>query len=484
MSTAALYIRVSTDKQEELSPDAQKRLLLEYAQRNNYLVPDKYIFIENGLSGRSTAKRPQFNKMIALAKTKPKVFDVILVWKFSRFARNREDSIVYKSMLRKQCQIDVISITENLGDSKISILIEAMLEAMDEYYSINLSEEVFRGMSENALRGKYQSKSPFGYKNSKDEARLQVVSAEAQIVKRIFTLFVEENKSAYEIAKLLNQANLKTSLGNPFETRSINYILQNPIYIGDIRWNRTHNASNLIKDKNEWIITKGIHEAIIDQNLFLSAQHKLSRHKAIYSRPIATKKHWLSGLLKCSNCGRTLCFSSTKNKKTGKIYSNFQCYGYQKGLCNSSHHISEKIITNSILNYIYQQFNVVDTEYISSEHSDKLSELSLLNHRLQAISKKEVRIIEAYQNNIDSLEDYKINKEKVLNEKSEINLLIDLALSQKKNNQLKSVHNLYEIMSDGNLSNSIKNEALSSIIEKIVYSKNVCTLEFYYRKFL
>ena len=81
-------------------------------------------------------------QMIGIAKSKPTPFSSILVWKFSRFARNREDSIVYKSMLRKQCGIDVVSISEQLGEDKTSILIEALLEAMDEYYSINLAEEV------------------------------------------------------------------------------------------------------------------------------------------------------------------------------------------------------------------------------------------------------------------------------------------------------------------------------------------------------
>ena len=97
----ALYIRVSTDKQEELSPDAQKRLLLDYAKKHKVLIKEKHIFIENGISARNARKRPEFLKMIALAKSKPTPFQTILVWKFSRFARNQEESIVYKSVLKK-----------------------------------------------------------------------------------------------------------------------------------------------------------------------------------------------------------------------------------------------------------------------------------------------------------------------------------------------------------------------------------------------
>ncbi|MEF2919628.1 MAG: recombinase family protein, partial [Acutalibacteraceae bacterium] len=131
---AAAYIRVSTDDQIEYSPDSQLKNIRSYAKSHGYIVPDEYIYIDEGISGKNTKKRPAFNKMIGTAKLTPKPFDAILLWKFSRFARNREDSIVYKSMLRKQLGIDVVSISESVGDDKMSIIFEAMIEAMDEYY--------------------------------------------------------------------------------------------------------------------------------------------------------------------------------------------------------------------------------------------------------------------------------------------------------------------------------------------------------------
>ena len=139
MKIAAAYVRVSTEDQTELSPTSQIKQIREYAKNHGYIVPNEFVFADEGISGKNTQKRPAFNRMIGLAKTKPKPFECILLWKYSRFARNREDSIVYKSMLRKQLGIDVISISENLGDDKMSILIEALIEAMDEYYSINLA---------------------------------------------------------------------------------------------------------------------------------------------------------------------------------------------------------------------------------------------------------------------------------------------------------------------------------------------------------
>jgi DNA invertase Pin-like site-specific DNA recombinase len=156
MQTAALYIRVSTDKQDELSPDAQKRLLLEYAEKNNMIVSSQFVFMENGISGKKANKRPQFLQMIGHAKSKEHPFDVILVWKFSRFARNLEESILYKNLLRRN-NVDVISVSEPIIDGPFGTLMERIIEWMDEYYSIRLAGEVTRGMTEKALRGGYQA---------------------------------------------------------------------------------------------------------------------------------------------------------------------------------------------------------------------------------------------------------------------------------------------------------------------------------------
>ena len=148
--TGAIYIRVSTDKQEELSPDAQLRLLMDYAKNNHTDIPMEYIFQDNGISGRKANKRPAFQ----LAKSKEHPIDTIIVWKFSRFARNQEESIVYKSLLKKN-NVDVVSVSEPLIDGPFGSLNERIIEWMDEYYSIRLSGEVMRGMTQNALRGHY-----------------------------------------------------------------------------------------------------------------------------------------------------------------------------------------------------------------------------------------------------------------------------------------------------------------------------------------
>jgi len=130
------YIRVSTHMQEELSPEAQIRLLKDYASANNMIITQ--VYQDLGISGTKALKRPGFQSMIADCKSKEHPYDAVLVWKFSRFARNQEESIVYKSLLKKE-NVDVVSVSEPLPDGFIGSLVERIFEWMDEYYSIRLS---------------------------------------------------------------------------------------------------------------------------------------------------------------------------------------------------------------------------------------------------------------------------------------------------------------------------------------------------------
>ena len=182
----ALYIRVSTDDQTEYSPDSQIKLCYKYAKEHDIDICPEYIFKEEGISGTKVDKRESFKRMIAIAKTKPKPFDVILVYSFSRFARNREDSIMYKSLLRKKLGIEVISITQPLSEGKESILMEALYEAMDEYYSVDLAEQSIRGKLEKATRGEHQGNTPYGYNYDKNTKQLYINEEQSKIANDLY----------------------------------------------------------------------------------------------------------------------------------------------------------------------------------------------------------------------------------------------------------------------------------------------------------
>lgn len=363
---AAAYIRVSTEEQTEFSPDAQLRAIRKYCKDKAIALSERHIYKDEGISARTAEGRPAFMQMIAQAKSSPKPFDLILVHRFDRFSRSREDSVVYKSLLRKQCGIRVVSVTEQMQDDKFSIILESMLEAMAEYYSLNLSDEVKKGMTEKALRGELQTPAPFGYRMQ--NGSLNPEKDTAEMAAEIFRLAASGQHTPATIAVAVNQKGFRTKKGNPFSGRAIRYILQNPIYRGDIRW---HPGKKGSANPSEVIVTKGNHLPLVSAELWHLANRQIcqrsgrrsSRHpsqwpdlqqitppgygSAACSLPApASPQHFLDGLLHCAHCGSRLYRTG---KKSAPLY---RCGGYLNGSCPKPQGISaakiEQIVRDAL----------------------------------------------------------------------------------------------------------------------------------------
>lgn len=475
MKITAAYIRVSTDDQVEYSPDSQLRAIRKYAEQHNLYLPEQYIFMDEGISGRTVGKREGFKQMIALAKSTPKPFESILVWKYSRFARNREDSVVYKSMLRKQCGIDVVSISESTGDDKMSILFEAMIEAMDEYYSINLSEEVKRGMTEKAKRGGVLSVAPFGYKVV--NGQYEIVESEAMIIKEAFSDYLS-GSGFLTLAKKFNAMGVKTHRGGFIENRTIEYWLHNPTYIGKTRWNPTGRTRRDYFNENV-IISDGTHQPIIDDDLWTAVQQKLREDKAKYKshmrKPKKGMSYWLNGVLRCGKCGSTMV-------NTGGFYL---CGNRGKGVCDGNGGVGLKTITNLVidnLELILDSDDVCVKFASSSKIKDEpgiSNTLRLLQVKLEEANRKFERVKEAYESGIDTIEEYKQNKHKITKEISELKKLIAEEEGQKQDeipenkNQVtaklrEEIKKVTDILKSDDVAIEEKNGVLKSIIKEIV----------------
>ena len=389
------YVRVSTDKQEELSPDSQEKLLREYAAKNNIIILK--VFFEIGISGRKADKRPEFQKMIGLAKSSDHPVDVILVWKFSRFARNQEESIVYKSLLRKQSNVDVVSVSEPLIDGPFGSLIERIIEWMDEYYSIRLSGEVLRGMKEKATKKGYQMSPPFGYRAVGNGDPYKIDPDEMKVVDFICDEFDYRNSDATKITRKLNDMGVRTRRGNPFESRSVERILKNPFYYGLVAWSG--------------ITFMGTHEVHYSKERFEARMKKIqTTYKPLKRRDVSSCKHWLSGILKCGYCGASLAYNGANRHSPG-----FQCYKYSKGMHAESCSISERKVIAALKEYFEKLLSGMDFEYSyhSAETGEKISERESLLSELDKIANREKRIRIAYENEVDTLEEYKRNKERL-----------------------------------------------------------------------
>lgn len=470
MKIAAAYVRVSTEDQTELSPTSQIKQIREYAKNHGYIVPDEFVFADEGISGKNTQKRPAFNRMIGLAKTKPKPFECILLWKYSRFARNREDSIVYKSMLRKQLGIDVISISESLGDDKMSILIEALIEAMDEYYSINLAEEVKRGMTERVSRGEAVSVPAYGY--DIEEGKYIINEAEAEVVRQIFSDF-NNGVGTVTIARNLNAIGIKTKRGKLWENRTVKYILHNPVYIGKIRWN-PEEITGLNYDHEKIMLVDGVHEPLLTKELWDSVQEKLSlmkRTRKPREKSNPTPDYMLYGLIRCGSCGGTLTQSR----------DGLQCHKYAHGTCNTSHYISLSKANAAVIDLIQHTLENGIFTLTPKKQDVSAQQVAMIDKQIQNEKNKLLRVKEAFEYGVDTLEEYKENKNKILQKISELESSKPV---QQTNIDKKKFAQKYlgviNTLKDDTVSEADKNHILRQFVEKIVLHRPSNEIEIFY----
>jgi site-specific DNA recombinase len=378
---AAIYARVSSDKQDvDLSISAQLKALREYARSNGYTVVRE--FVDEAETGRTTA-RPAFREMISLARHPQKPFDVILVWKYSRFARSREDSIVHKAMLRKS-GVQVTSINEPFDDTPTGRLLEGIIESLDEFYSDNLGEEVTRGMRESATRGFYlSSKPPFGYRKvrfkdgEKERTKLEIDPIQAGIVSSMFHDALN-GKGLTEIAKELNRKGIATPRGKGWGKTGIRIILANEAYAGTFVWGRNS------KRGLEPITVENACPAIVSRSVFDNVQGLIKDRAPKRLHPKrASSRFLLSGFAFCGHCGKAMIGQDAKSGK----FSYYVCGTLNKkgaGSC-PSHYFNSRAFEETVV-------KVIRENILTEENLKRLVEL--VNEAMDSNSKQ-------YQDELD-----------------------------------------------------------------------------------
>lgn len=505
IKTAAAYIRVSTEDQTEYSPDAQLRELREYASSHNMILDDRFVYADEGISGRKADKRPAFQEMIRTAKLKDHPFDVILVHKFDRFARSREDSVVYKSML-KRCGVEVISIKEPLAEGSYSGVMEAIYESFAEAYSINLGTEVRKGMTEKALRGEIQTAPPYGYMLSFPAAAhtgtppspVPVVSAdhsghnirtfvphpvEAPYVRELFVRFAA-GEGLFPLAKWMNDSGQRTHRGGRFENRTVEYILRNPIYIGKVRWNPKR-RSRRDYDDPDLMIVQGSHEPLITPELWSRVQERIAEVKALHpyhGRPAADRHHWLCGIVRCAACGATLIWSKPCYLK---------CNNYVRGRCSHTQHIKAELLEQAVIAQLKAHVlaGPPPAARLVRLRSPADARVSLLRRQLEAVEKKQQRLLDVLLNGASiPVEHYnRMTAELQAEEASlraELSVLdqsaVPTAAEQSAALRAQLAATLATLESS-DATTAQKHEAASALIDRCTFDKDRMTLEITYR---
>ena len=305
---AVIYARYSSDNQREESIEGQIRECTAFAEKHGITVLRHYI--DRAYSAK-TDNRPEFQHMVK--DSGKRLFDMVIVWKLDRFARNRFDSARYKAVLKKN-GAKVVSATEAISEGAEVIILESMLEGYAEYYSADLSQKVIRGRTENALKCKYNGGTlPIGYVID-EEQHFQIDPLTAPFVLEAFKRY-DEGATMTEIRDWLNEKGLKNTKGNPLNYNSVQHMLKNRRYIGEYKY-------------RDIIDPDGI-PAIVPQDLFDRVQEKMEKNKKAPARHKSEDDYLLTTKLFCGYCGAYMCGESGRSRN-GTVHHYYKCVSVKK----------------------------------------------------------------------------------------------------------------------------------------------------------
>ncbi|MEA4921711.1 MAG: recombinase family protein, partial [Clostridiaceae bacterium] len=379
--------------------------------------------------------------------------------------------VFYKSMLRRQ-GVEVVSISEPIIDGPFGQLIERIIEWMDEYYSIRLGEEVKRSMTVLAREGRPLTTAPMGYRM--ENGQLVPDPREALIINEIFSRFTN-GESLLAISREFNSRGIRTHHGGLIESRSLSYILQNPVYIGKTRWTPTGRTRRNFANPDT-IIASGLHEAIISLQMWEKAQSIISSEKKSRTPPHSLESHksWLSGLIRCSECGNWLVAS-------GK--SSMQCGAYAKGKCKVSHSVTKSALESSIILQLRSDAEKSVSTCLCQKKSSAASCADVYQKRaLDEITRRLERLREAYLSGAEELDDYQKAKQEL--ELQALAIRKTPAPADTPKNAVDARPWLDDpvfILEDSNASEKEKYKAAHDTISYCIYDKHERTLSVIYK---
>lgn len=382
--TGVIYARYSSDNQREESIEGQLRECKEFAEKNDITILGTYI--DRALSAK-TDNRPDFQRMIK--DSEKNMFDVVIVWKLDRFARNRYDSAHYKSILKRN-GVKVISATEIISQGAEGILLESLLEGYAEYYSAELSEKVIRGMKENALKCKYNGGTlPIGYVIDENK-NFRIDTLIAPVVLDAFKRY-DEGYTMKEIVDYLKLKGVRTNKNGEISINSLTRMLHNRKYIGEYKY-------------RDVVVPDGI-PAIIPKDLFDRVQEKLAKNKKAPARHKSEDDYLLTTKLYCGKCKSFMVGESGTSHKKNKVHRYYKCVGvkYHRGCDKKT--VKKDWIENLVIKVIK---DIIFDDNLINDLADTLIEtlgkestiLPLLKKQLSDVEKSIENMLNAIQQGI------------------------------------------------------------------------------------
>jgi DNA invertase Pin-like site-specific DNA recombinase len=391
-----IYARYSNGgSQTDQSLEGQVRECRRYAAEHNIQIVEEYL--DPHISGKDAEHRPAFQQMIS--DSDKRTFDVVIVWKTDRFARNRYDSARYKEYLKRN-GVTLRYAAENIPNTSEGIILESMLEGMAEYYSADLRQKILRGMKESAYKCKALTRPPIGYKL--DAEKHYIIDEQiAPYIQQIFQMYIAGEKLS-AISNKMNAIGLKTTKKNPFNINAIRQIVENEKYIGVYEY-----KAGGIRKENAF-------PAIIEKDVFLSAQERrVAQKKGTYCKRnyggSAKHTYLLSGMVYCGECGSTMFGETTTKCPTDGVKAEYSYYSCRQRRQKGKDRCDNKAVPKELLEDIVKKAikNVISTPSVLDTLCKVVIQADINQNvaiRLKALKQRKSEKESAVRNILEALE--------------------------------------------------------------------------------
>lgn len=304
MLTAVDYSRYSSDRQNESSIEAQQAAIDQWAAAHHVLIIERYT--DRALSGK-TDNRPEFQRL--LSDLRHRKVDLVLVHKTDRFARNRYDAAIYSRVI-KQRGARLVAVAQDFGDGPEAVILEALMQGMAEYYSLNLATEVIKGRKVAISKGKHAGGTyPFGY-GPDGQGGYQIIEIEAYFIRKLYQAVIDGTPYT-RIIEEMREAGVKGRRGSYLLPGNISAMLKLPIYAG-IYDAKAGDATSYMENN---------HPAIVSKETYEEAVRIMEARKNVGRKPRTA--YLCTGLVRCGMCGAPIYGHTAR--KSGKEYRSYIC---------------------------------------------------------------------------------------------------------------------------------------------------------------
>ena len=491
---AGIYPRVSTIRQvkEGFSLEAQRENLTYYAQNQGWDVVGDYG--DEGISGKNVQDRPGVRRLIQDIKNKK--IDVVVLYKFDRLTRDSRDTEDFIELIQEY-DITVYTISGGLVDvsTPSGRFNTRILGAAAQFERETTIDRVVDGFIKKVKNGySLCSSTPsYGYDRPKHQEVQTINEEEANVVKKVFDLYLK-GKTFTEIADILNFENIKTKkngkimrkrnsdeyyvVNSIWQPKTIRQMLSNPNYIGNVRYGTNRVQVSLedaakYENRKKGFIASGLHDAIIDIDVWNKVQKKLEKIKRVYKTNYPKDDIYYCGFLTCGFCGHTLTTNRTnKKRKDGSknVFLGYRCINREKKLCPALG-MSHRKVEEAFLEYIDNLEDLDDFSEIKLEDNSKdNTELNLNKKMLLQKNSKLKEVMKLFMDSQIEFNEYQEMKgtlEKEIKKlQTEIKKLEKLTPKEENFDKGSIKRNIKEHWQY--LTNTEKREFLTNFVEEII----------------